>query len=111
MLKACATTRVPGRMARICGRSFMLIDGRRYMVSTVAWVKSLTKMSPWTICALPRTPAACALRWACATMSGLYSIPSERSEERRVGKEWGGGVGGWQEGGTVVVGEGSVWFG
>src|SRR6266581_4800829 len=79
MLKACATTRVPGRRARICGRSFMLSDGRRYRVRTVAWVKSETKISPWTICALPSTPAARALRCACATMSGLYSMPSERA--------------------------------
>src|SRR5882762_9499450 len=79
MLKACVTTRVPGRMARICGRNLMLREGRRYMVSTVAWVKSVVKISPCTICALPPTPAACALRWASAAMSGLYSTPRERA--------------------------------
>ena len=46
MLKECDTTRVPGRMDRSCGRSFMLSAGRRYSVTTVAWLKSVAKMSP-----------------------------------------------------------------
>ena len=38
--------RVPGRMSRIFGRSFMLIDGSRNIVSTLAFEKSYSKMSP-----------------------------------------------------------------
>ena len=83
MVKECDTTRVPGRMARIVGRSFMLSAGSRYSVITVAWLKSVAKMSPWRMVALPgptpATPAACALPLACFAMSGLYSMPVARA--------------------------------
>ena len=83
MLNECDTTRVPGRMARICGRSFMLSAGSRYSVTTVAPEMSVWKMSAWRMSALPwplpATPAACALALACFTMSGLYSMPTARA--------------------------------
>ena len=43
--------RVPGRIASSVGRSFMFRPGSRYMVTTVAWLKSVAKMSPCWICA------------------------------------------------------------
>src|SRR5258706_11818832 len=46
---------------------------------TVAELKSVAKMSPWRMVALPgptpATPAACALALACFAISGLYSMP------------------------------------
>src|SRR4051812_12668055 len=79
MVKECDTTRVPGRMARSCGRSFMLRPGSRYMVMTVACEKSVAKMSAWRMTALPAptpaTPAACARSFAYFAMSALYSMP------------------------------------
>jgi len=45
MVKECETTRVPGFIDRINGRSFMLSAGSRYSVITVAWLKSVWKMS------------------------------------------------------------------
>src|SRR5688572_4664804 len=83
MVKECDATRVPGRMERICGRSFMLSAGSRYMVMTSALLKSVAKMSPWRMVALPgpspATPAAWALALACLTISGLYSMPMARA--------------------------------
>ena len=65
------------------GRSFMLSAGSRYSVITVAELKSVAKMSPWRMVALPwpepATPADCALALACFTMSGLYSTPVARA--------------------------------
>ena len=76
MVKECDTTRVPGRIERMLGRSFMLSAGSRYSVMTVAWLKSVWKMSAFRKLALSATPAFCALSCATLTMSGLYSMPS-----------------------------------
>ena len=46
---------------------------------TVAWERSLLKMSASTKPALSLTPALAALRLDSATMSGLYSTPSARA--------------------------------
>src|ERR1700694_5836542 len=83
MVNECDTTRVPGRIDRICGRSFMLRPGSRYMVMTVAWLKSVAKMSALRKLALPATPAASALFCDSFTMSGLYSTPSARAPNLR----------------------------
>src|SRR5688572_1428226 len=79
MLKECDTTRVPGRIDRICGLSFMLSAGSRYMVTTVAWLKSEAKMSARRKLAFSATPAWRAFSCESFTMSGLYSMPSARA--------------------------------
>ena len=79
MVKECEATRVPGFIARMVGRSFMLSAGSRYSVMTVAWEKSVAKMSARRNCARSATPAFCALSCESFTMSGLYSTPSERA--------------------------------
>ena len=75
MVKECETTRVPGFIVRMVGRSLRFRFGSRYMVSTVAWLKSVTKMSACWNFALPATPSFSALRCESLTMSGLYSRP------------------------------------
>ncbi len=79
MVKECETTRVPGFIASRVGRSFMFRAGSRYIVTTVAWLKSVAKMSPCTTRALAVTPAATTLPCACFAMSGLYSMPTARA--------------------------------
>jgi hypothetical protein len=76
MSKLLETTRVPGFMSRMVGRSFTLRPGSRNIVTTVALEKSLAKMSAFTNVALPVTPAAAAFRFDSSTMSGLNSMPS-----------------------------------
>jgi hypothetical protein len=53
--------RVPGRMSSSFGLSFMLIEGSRNIVTTLAFEKSYSKISPLTIVAFALTPASLAL--------------------------------------------------
>src|SRR5262245_3116503 len=71
--------RVPGRIFRICGRSRMLIEGSRNIVTTCALEKSVSNRSALLNVALSLTPAAVAFRFERSTMSGLYSMPCARS--------------------------------
>src|SRR5882672_698417 len=76
IVNECDTTRVPGLIDRSWARSFMLSAGSRYSVITVAWLKSVWKMSARRKLARSDTPAFCALSCPSFTMSGLYSMPS-----------------------------------
>ena len=78
MVNVFDTTRVPGFRSRIFGRSFMLIDGSRNIVMTVAFERSVSKRSALTKFALSDTPADAALRFDNSTISGLYSMPIAR---------------------------------
>ena len=75
--------RVPGFILSSCGRSLKLRSGSRYSVTTVASVKSFSKMSPAMIFTLSETPARAALRTASAAMSGLNSMPTARALKSR----------------------------
>jgi hypothetical protein len=57
----------------------MLRPGSRYIVITVAWLKSVAKMSAFLKVAFSATPAAFAFACESFTMSGLYSMPMERA--------------------------------
>jgi len=76
MLNWCEVTRVPGFMARMVGRRRMFSSGSRYMVTTVALLKSSLKMSPWMIFTRSAAPSACTKHCASFAMSGLYSMPT-----------------------------------
>ena len=76
-------TRVPGRMAKMVGRNCAFSSSSRYMVTTVALEKSSLKMSPCTMRTRSATPARCALRWASAARSLLYSMPQARAPNCR----------------------------
>ncbi len=54
---------------------------------TVAFEKSLSKMSAFMNVAFAETPAASALRFDSSTMSGLYSMPSARGAALRRGDD------------------------
>ena len=62
IVKVFDTTRVPGFISRILGRSRRLIEGSRNIVTTCAFEKSVSKRSAFTNVALSVTPAAFALR-------------------------------------------------
>ena len=79
MVKVLATMRVPGFMSRIFGRSFMLIDGSRNSVTTLASEKSVSNRSACAELARAVTPASAAFFCDSATMSGLYSMPTDRA--------------------------------
>ena len=65
-------------MARILARSFMLIEGSRNSVTTLALEKSVSKRSACTkVARSADTLAATAFVRDNATMSGLYSMPND----------------------------------
>ena len=78
MSKEFETTRVPGRMSRILGRSLRLMLGSRNIVTTVALEKSVANRSACMNDASSVTPASFAFRRDSSTMSGLYSTPIAR---------------------------------
>ncbi len=50
------------------------------MVTTVAFEKSFSKISPWIILALPETPALAAFWLESATISGVFDLHGPRAE-------------------------------
>lgn len=77
MFQSCDTTRVPGASSnRILGRRSRFTSGSRYIVTTVAFRISVSKMSCFKNFALSATPSRFAFLRLNSISSLLYSIPS-----------------------------------
>ena len=79
MRNSCDTMRVPGLSASRRGRSLRFRCGSRYSVTTVAWLKSDSKMSAFSKRARSISPASRARRRDSSTRSALYSSPKPRA--------------------------------
>ena len=77
IVKSCDTTRVPGRRLRIFGRSFRLMLGSRYIVSTVAGERSVSNRFCCRNVTRSVTPARLALSCGIPDPGGI-EIDAER---------------------------------
>ena len=76
MFQSCDTRRVPGASVSSFGRSLRLTSGSRYMVTTDAFERSVSKRSCEENSVLSATPAAAAFSRPLATSVGSMSMPS-----------------------------------
>ncbi len=83
MSQSCDTRRVPGLSPSRAGRNCRFTAGSRYMVMTLAAVRSVLNRSCSRNSARSATPAAWALRRLRSTNSGTISTPRPRAPKRR----------------------------